>query len=494
MGMNYRTRRSWRTAWGAILVVALFSACGKKDTITRAEKAAGTSKPSVEQTKNIIEEAFIYGFPLIVNYKVMWDYNIDHSSGQFKAPFNQIYSDAQVYTYKDTAVQTPNSDTPYSLLQADLRAEPIVICVPAIEKRRYYDVQMVDMYTFNYGYLGSRTTGNDAGCYMVAWQTWTGEVPASIKKSFRCESPFSVVIFRTQLFNPGDIDNVKKIQAGYRALPLSAYLHKPAPPPEPAINWPAANSKAIFTTEFPAMLDFLLQFLPPIGPAEVEKPLREKFASIGIGPGKKFEFKDLSAEHMAAVAVALKEGFDKIEKAANDVGKNVNGWQIGAAAGPRSFYNGNWLLRAVGAKVGIYGNDAAEATYPFAKRDNDGNVLDGSKHNYSLTFGAGELPPVNAFWSITMYDAKTQLLIENPINRYLINSPMLPSLKKNGDGSISLYIQKDSPGKDKESNWLPAPDGEIFMVMRLYWPRETPPSVLPPGEGTWKPPTVTVSR
>jgi hypothetical protein len=127
--------------------------------------------------------------------------------------------------------------------------------------------------------------------------------------------------------------------------------------------------------------------------------------------------------------------------------------------------------------------------YPLTKTLANGDVLDGSKHKYTLTFAKDQFPPVNAFWSVTMYDGKTQLLIKNPINRYLINSPMLPSMKKNTDGSLTLYIQKDSPGKDKESNWLPAPDGPIYLVMRLYWPK-TEPSILPPGEGIWQPPAV----
>jgi hypothetical protein len=140
------------------------------------------------------------------------------------------------------------------------------------------------------------------------------------------------------------------------------------------------------------------------------------------------------------------------------------------------------------AKFGIYANDAEEAMYPLTRADSDGQTLDGSKSNYTLTFAAGQPPPVNAFWSVTMYDGKTQLLIKNPINRYLINSPMLPDLKKNADGSLTLYIQNKSPGADKESNWLPAPDGPIYMVMRLYWPKTEPPSILPPGKGTWQPP------
>jgi hypothetical protein len=135
-----------------------------------------------------------------------------------------------------------------------------------------------------------------------------------------------------------------------------------------------------------------------------------------------------------------------------------------------------------------------EAAYPTTRADASGEPLDGSKHKYTISFAKNQLPPVNAFWSITMYDGKTQLLIQNPINRYLINSPMLPGMKKNRDGSLTLYVQKDSPGKAKSSNWLPAPNGPIYLVMRLYWPKETPPSILPPGEGTWKPPAIVASK
>jgi hypothetical protein len=158
--------------------------------------------------------------------------------------------------------------------------------------------------------------------------------------------------------------------------------------------------------------------------------------------------------------------------------------------GDQQFFSGDWLKRAAAAKGGIYGNDAAEAMYPFTHTDIDGQTLDGSHHKYTLTFPPGQLPPVHAFWSLTMYDGKTQLLIENPINRYLINSPMLPAMQTNADGSLTVYIQKDSPGADKEANWLPAPNGPIYLVMRLYWPKTTPPSILPAGEGTWQPPGV----
>ena len=452
--------------------------------------ASDAATPSIAETRAIVEQAYIYGFPMIAAYKAMYEFTIDKSSSQYKGPFNQIWSDARTFTPKDTAVVTPNADTPYSTAQADLRAEPVVLCVPAVDKKRYYSVQLIDMYTFNYGYVGSRTTGNDAGCYLIAGPNWQGETPEGIARVFHSETDFSLLIFRTQLFNPADMDNVKKIQAGYKLQTLSAFLGQPAPPPAPEVDWPKFAGDAPFTTEFPAYLSFLLQFAPATGPAAEEEPLREKFASIGIDAGKPFDFKALSPEQQAAYGEAIKGAVAKIDEAANKIGRNINGWQAGSAWGDRAFYNGDWLLRAAGAKAGIFGNDAAEAVYLLTRSDAQGQPLDGSKHAYTLTFARDKLPPVNAFWSVTMYDGKTQLLVENPINRYLINAPMLPTMKKNADGSLTLYIQKDSPGEGKESNWLPSPDGPIYLNMRLYWPTETPPSILPPGAGTWDPPGI----
>ena len=457
------------------------------------EKPPAPDANRLEEIKAITEEAYLYGFPMIVGYDVIYQYFIDQDSKQFKAPIGQIHNEARVFTYKDTGISTPNSDTPYSMALLDLRAEPFVVCVPEMEKARYYDVQLVDLYTDNYGYMGSRTTGNGGGCYLIAGPDWQGESPPGIEKVFRCETQFSLVIFRTQLFNPADMDNVKKVQAGYKAQPLSAFLKQAAPPAAPEIKWPKFEQSA-FTTGFAEYLEFLLQFCPPVGTAAVEKPLREKFAMIGIRPGQKEAPKPMAPEVKAAIGAAVKAAFGKVGEACDHVGAVVNGWQIGAAAGSREFYKGNWALRAAAAKLGIYGNSEAEAVYPFTRSDVNGITLDGSKHTYQVTFPAGELPPVNAFWSITMYDGRTQLLIENPINRYLINSPMLPDLKKNPDGSLTIYLSKDSPGKDKESNWLPAPDGPMFVVMRLYWPKTEEPSVFPLGKGTWKPPGIVPVR
>jgi len=267
--------------------------------------------------------------------------------------------------------------------------------------------------------------------------------------------------------------------------PLSAYLKQPAPVVK-KVDFPKID-KEMVKKNFFEYLDFALQFAPA-GPEE--KDIRAKLARIGVGAGKTFDFKQLPLTHKLEIALGMKEGEAKVEKYLATELKRVNGWTISSFFGDRAFFNGNWLLRAAGAKGGIYGNSAEEATYPVTKVLANDETLDASKHNYTLTFPAGQFPPVNAFWSVTMYDGKTQLLIKNPINRYLINSPMLSGMKKNADGSLTLYVQNKSPGKDKESNWLPAPNGPIYLVMRLYWPKTEAPSVLPPGNGTWQPPAI----
>ena len=470
--------------------LVLLSGCGgKNDAVSQAEKKE-TNRPTVAETKAIAEEGFVYGLPIVMNYAVLYDYVVDRNSGQWKAPFNQVFNEARVFTYKDTTVVTPNSDTPYSMVWLDLRSEPLVLSVPAVEKKRYFSVMLCDGNTYNYGYIGSRATGNDPGDYLVAGPGWNGEIPPGIRKVFRSSTQFSLAIYRTQLYDAGDMPRVVEVQAGYGVKPLSAYLKQPAPPPAPAIDFPRID-KDLVKKDFFEYLDFAMQFAPA-GPEEME--IRAKLARIGVGAGKTFSFKELSVEHKAEILLGMKAGEKKVEEKVAALGKEINGWRVSSAFGDAAFYKGDWLLRAAAAKAGIYGNDAAEAMYPMARTLPDGTPLDGGKGAYTLTFAAGQYPPVNAFWSVTMYDGKTQLLVENPINRYLINSPMLPGMKKNPDGSLTIYIQKDSPGKAKEPNWLPAPNGPIYMVMRLYWPKTEPPSIMPPGEGTWQPPAVVAAK
>ena len=333
--------------WAVLFAAAtmMIAGCSKNDSISQAEKkdvAQGEPAPSIAETKAIAEEGFIYGLPIVMNYAVMYALCVDKDSSQYKAPFNQIKNEARVFTYKDTAIVTPNSDTPYSSLWLDLRAEPIVVSVPAVDKKRYYSVMLADGNTYNYGYIGSRATGTEAGDYLVVGPDWKGETPPGIKKVFRSGTQFSLAAFRTQLFNAQDMPNVVKVQAGYKVQPLSTYLHQPAPPAAPTIDFPKID-KEMVKTGFFDYLDFTLQFAPA---TPDEEAIRAKLASIGIGPGKKFNFKDLSAEHKVAVGLGMKDGDDKVTAAAASTGKDRNGWLVGGLSGGDRAYFARGLAEA----------------------------------------------------------------------------------------------------------------------------------------------------
>ncbi len=420
------------------------------------------------EARAIAKEATIYGFPLVDNYRVQYSYFVDRGGAEYKAPWNTLVNNARVYTPDDKAIQTPNSDTPYSFLGADLRAEPLVLSVPAIDKDRYYSLQFVDMYTFDFAYVGSRATGNDAGSFLLAGPDWHGETPPGVKAVIRSETEFAFVLYRTQLFGPDDIENVKKIQAGYKAQPLSQFLGKPAPPAPPAIefNKPLSPEAERTSPEFFAILNFVLRFCPP-NPAETE--IMARFAKLGIGPHGTFDAKALSPEMLKAVGDGMADAwaqFKTYKETELDTGKRTSA----DAFGTREFLNGDYLARFSGAVLGIYGNSKDEAIYPLYFVDSAKKPLGGA-NRYELRFAPGDLPPVNAFWSLTLYELPSSLLSANPLHRYLINSPMLPSLKRDDDGGVTLAIQHADPGAGEHANWLPAPAGPFFVVLRLYWPK-----------------------
>lgn len=449
------------------LLALIYASCAHAQTVTPMEARA------------IAKEATIYGFPLIDNYRIQHSYFVDRDGPEFKAPWNTIFNNARVYTPADKAIQTPNSDTPYSYVGVDLRAEPVVFTVPAVEKGRYYALQFIDMYTFNFAYVGSRATGNGAGSYLLAGPNWTGEKPKGIKAVIRSETVFAFVLYRTQLFNPADIENVKRIQAAYKVQPLSQFLGKPAPPAPPAVDFikPLTAEQERSSLQFFNLLNFILQFAPT---HPSEKALMARFAKIGVGAGKPFDADALSPEMRQALQDGMADAWAafKLHKETEvDTGKSSSADSFGT----RAFLKNDYMARMSGAVLGIYGNSKDEALYPAYFVDAGKQKLDGADR-YTLRFAPGKLPPVNAFWSLTMYELPASLLFANPLNRYLINSPMLPTLKRDADGGITLYVQNESPGADKESNWLPAPKGPFFAAMRLYWPK---PDAL---NGKWKAP------
>jgi hypothetical protein len=432
---------------------------------TAAQAQTGVSPA---EARAIAKEAYIYGFPMVDSYRIQHAYFVDRQNPEYKAPWNQLRNIPRVFTPDDKAVQTPNSDTPYSFVGMDLRAEPIVLTVPAMEKERYFSIQLIDAYTHNFAYIGSRATGNDGGSFLIAGPGWTGETPTGVTKVIRSETEFVLAGYRTQLFNPGDLDHVKKVQAGYKAQPLSAFLGQPAPQAASAIDFikPLTPETQKTSPQFFNILNFVLQFCPTV---PSEKELMTRFAKIGVGAGKTFDASELSPD----VKTAVEQGMADAWKDFAALQKRIDAQEVtsGDMFGTREFLQNNYLYRMAAAVLGIYGNSKQEAMYPIYSVDADGQKLDGTKR-YAVRFAPGQLPPVHAFWSLTMYELPSSLLVANPLNRYLLNSPMLPQFTRDADGGLTLLIQHESPGKDKEANWLPAPKGPFFMAMRLYWPKD----------------------
>ncbi|UHQ18780.1 DUF1254 domain-containing protein [Lysobacter sp. KIS68-7] len=472
---------------GALFILACFAtlAACQKSPETATPPAASTASPTpaataTDDTRAIAKEAYIYGFPMVDNYRIQYSYFVDATNPEFKGAWNEIHNTARVYTPDDKAIQTPNSDTPYSQLGADLRTEPLVISVPAVQKDRYYSLQFIDMFTYNFAYVGSRATGNEAGNFLLAGPDWKGDTPKGIKQVIRSETQLAFVLFRTQLFNAGDLGNVKKIQGGYKVQPLSKFLGTPAPPAAPKIDFipPLTPEQQKTSPQFFRILNFLLQFAPA---PPSEAALMERFAKIGVGAGKPFDVAALAPDKRASIEGGMADAwksFAEYKASMVDTGKSTSA----DAFGTREFLKNDYLKRMSGAVLGIYGNSKEEAMYPAYFTDAQGQKLDAAAHRYTLRFPPGQLPPANAFWSVTMYELPASLLSANPLKRYLINSPMLPGLAKDADGGITLYLQHDSPGKDKESNWLPAPKGPFFAAMRVYWPKQ---EAL---DGTWTAP------
>ncbi len=422
------------------------------------------------EARAIAKEAYIYGNPMVDNYRIMYAYFVDTKNPEYKTSWNTIFNMARVFTSDDTAVQTANSDTPYSFIGMDLRAEPLILTLPVIEKERYFSLQFIDWYTHNFAYAGSRTTGNDGAVLLVAGPDWKGEVPEGVTKTMQSETQFVFLGYRTQLFNPADLDKVKQIQTGYKVQTLSAFLGKPAPTASPEVTWkkPLSAPDQKTSVEFFNILNFVLEFTPTV---PSEKDLKARFATIGIEAGKQIDFKALSPEMQQAFADGMADAWKELDhllKTDIASGKVTSGDLFGT----REVLKNNYLFRFAGAVLGIYANSKEEAIYPIYRGDANGEPMDASKHDYILRLEPGQYPPVNAFWSVTMYNLPESLMVANPINRYLINSSMLPNMKKDADGGLTIYIQKDSPGKDKEANWLPAPNGPFWFSMRLYWPKQ----------------------
>ncbi|GAB2745347.1 DUF1254 domain-containing protein [Nocardioides pakistanensis] len=433
----------------------------------------------LSEMREIAKLGYVYGFPMVDSYRVQYAYFEDTTDPEFKAPWNVLRNMPRVYTSQDTAVVTPNSDTPYSMIGMDLRAEPLVLTVPRVDPGRYFSVQFIDAYTHNFAYAGSRTTGNGGGNYMVTGPTWVGDTPPGVDRVFRSEADFAVAVYRTQLLNPADLDHVKAVQAGYQARPVSSFLGVAAPAAGPPTEFlkPLSKDDQKTSLRFFEILRFVLRFCP-VHPSEME--LRARFAAAGFDGATTFDPDALAPEAREAMQQGVEDAwaeFAAFKQHRVDTGEVTAGDMFGT----REFLGNNYLYRMAAAVLGLYGNSKEEAVYWLYTVDSAERPLSGSER-YTLRFGPGDLPPVLAFWSLTMYQLPESLLVANPLNRYLINSAMLPDLRLDPDGGLTLHLQHDSPAEDLQANWLPAPPGPFLVAMRCYWPAE---EAL---DGTWKAP------
>src|SRR5437763_3177508 len=355
-GTMRTTKRTFTSAALAGAIAATIFTGSAALTTVRAADITPT------EARAVAKEAYIYGFPIVDNYRIQHAYWADKATSEYKGPWNQIWNSARLFTPADTAIQTPNSDTPYSFMGADLRSEPLVLTVPAMEKDRYFSVQLIDYYTFNFDYVGTRTTGNGGGSFLLAGPGWKGDAPKGVRKVFRCETELAFPTYRTQLLNPGDIENVKKVQAGYKVQTLSAFLGQPAPKAAPAIDFirPLTPAEEKTSPEFFNILNFVLQFCPT-NPSETE--LMARFAKLGVGAGQIFDASQLSPE----MKTAIEQGTGDAWAAFGGLEKEFAAGKVtsGDVFGTREFLKNNYLYRMGAAVLGIYGNSKLEAMYPM---------------------------------------------------------------------------------------------------------------------------------
>jgi hypothetical protein len=376
-------------------------------------------------------------------------------------------------------VTAPNADTLYSTAFFYVDKEPWVLSSPDM-KGRYFLLPMLDGWTTVFAVPGTRTTGTEAQTYAITGPNWTGTVPPGVKE---LKSPTNIVWLIGRVYctgTPEDYAAVHALQDQFKLVPLSSYGKSYTPPPgtvDPSIDMKTPVRDQVNRMDAVSYFTLLAQLMKTNPPSGADASEVARFAKIGLVPGQDFDASKLDADFVKRIPEVA---FDRImlQIKVNDAVKHVNGWIYDTKTG---IYGTDYLNRALVTAVGLGANRTQDAIYPFSQKDADGSDYDGT-NKYVMHFPKGQLPPVRGFWSVTMYDPK-YYFVANPINLYSISPRQ--NLKTNPDGSTDLYIQNQSPGADKESNWLPAPTGKFILMLRMYWPNEDPPSII---DGTWKPP------
>lgn len=426
-------------------------------------------------------DAYIYGYPLVtmeMTRRVIT--NVAAPEGT-RAPMGQIiklrhYPDA---TFRD--VTAPNADTLYTTAFFDVGEEPWVLSLPDM-KDRFFLMPMLDGWTTVFQVPGKRTTGTNAQTYAITGPNWSGTLPAGVKEY---RSPTNIVWLLGRIYctgTPEDYAEVHALQDQVKLVPLSSY-GKPYTPPagkvDPSIDMKTAVRDQVNRMDAAAYFTLLAELMKTNPPSAADAPALAKFAKIGLVPGQDFDASKLRADFTRRIPEIANDRIMMQFKINKDV-KDIDGWGFTTKTG---IYGTDYLMRALVTAIGLGANRPQDAVYPTSLKDGEGQAYNGA-NKYVMRFPKGQLPPVEGFWSLTMYDGE-YFFVPNPINRYSISARQ--DLKANPDGSIDLYIQKDSPGADKESNWLPAPAGKFILMLRMYWPNETNPSII---DGTWTIPPV----
>jgi hypothetical protein len=460
-------------------------ACGFVLSVLSASHASGqpaAAPLSADEATAIATDAYVYGYPLVTMEYTRRVLTNVAEAGSLKAPMGQL---ARARAYPTAAfrdVTAPNADTLYTNAWIDLSKEPYVISIPDAHGR-YYLFPMLDAWTTVFQVPGKRTTGTGPQTYAITGPHWTGTLPAGVTEY---KSPTDLVWILGRIYctgTPKDYAAVHEMQDKITLVPLSSY-GKPYTPPagtvDPNIDLKTAVRDQVNALDVATYFNLMAQLMNDNPPTSEDAPMVARIAKIGIVPGQPFDIAKLPPEVQNALKAVPKDAAGKVIGYLKEAGKRESGWTFFPKTG---IYGTDYVDRAFITAIGLGANRQQDAVYPTSEVDADGKPYSGA-NKYVMHFDKGQLPPTNGFWSLTMYNA-AYFFVDNPLNRYTLSARN--KLKQNPDGSVDLYLQHENPGKDKESNWLPAPADKFILMLRMYWPKETPPSIL---DGTWTIPGV----
>jgi hypothetical protein len=450
-------------------------------TSCSSTNSGGNTRPGVEEAVSIATEAYIYGYPLVtvdMTRKFFTNYATVQGS---RGPMGQIIRLRTYPAVDDHAVTAPNADTLYTTAFLDVSREPWVFSIPDMGDR-YYLMPMLDGWTDVFQVPGKRTTGGKAQNYAITGPGWTGTLPAGVTEY---KSPTGIVWILGRIYctgTPDDYAKVHALQDKFSLVPLSSYGKPYTPLPgevDNNLDMKTAVRDQVDHMEVNDYFNYLAKLMKTNPPSPDDAPIVAKMAQIGLVPGQDFDPSKLGTFDKEAIKAVPKLAQVRIIEFAKKV-EPVNGWLIIPKAG---LYGTDYVDRAFVTAIGLGANRPQDAIYPTSEKNADGKDYDGNK-KYVMHFDKGQMPPADGFWSLTMYDASF-FFVPNPLNRYTLSSRN--KFVANADGSVDLYLQAESPGKSKEANWLPAPKAKFIPMMRLYWPKENPPSII---DGSWKPPAI----